>query len=258
MPETTTRRIVLKLAGGAALVVCAGAAPARTGLAQEASPAATPAGGDSLLGKHVVVRLRTVKPDRSADELLAMIEDGFVPLIKEIPGLIWYVAGANAEARLQFSVGVYQDAEGIAASNQRAGAWGEQGAADFVEGNPQIHAGVIGVAAEPDLAGEMMGKYLVIRLREPSPDWPVDEVMGLIGDGYVPLVREIPGFIAYFGSADEEAGTQAYVGVYDDQAGADESTRIAGEWLKENDYTFFSGDPTVAEGAIGAAAAAAE
>jgi hypothetical protein len=44
------------------------------------------------------------------------------------------------------------------------------------------------------------------------------------------------------------------VGVFDDKAGADESTRVAGEWLTANSYTFFEGDPTVAEGVIGAAA----
>ena len=46
------------------------------------------------------------------------------------------------------------------------------------------------------------------------------------------------------------------MGVFADKAGADESTRVAGEWLAENSYTFFAGDPTVAEGVIGAAAEA--
>jgi hypothetical protein len=80
--------------------------------------------------------------------------------------------------------------------------------------------------------------------------------MALIGEGYVPLVEELPGFVAYFGSADVESGDQAYVVVFEDKAGTDESTRVAGEWLRENDYTFFEGDPTVAEGVIGAAAEA--
>lgn len=86
MQAATTRRTVLRLAGGAALLACAGENPARPALAQEASPVATPAGGSGLLGKHVVVRLRTVKPGRSVDELLAMIQAEFVPLIKEVPG----------------------------------------------------------------------------------------------------------------------------------------------------------------------------
>ena len=47
------------------------------------------------------------------------------------------------------------------------------------------------------------------------------------------------------------------MGVFDDKAGADESTRVAREWLTENANTFFAGDPTVVEGVIGVAVEAA-
>jgi hypothetical protein len=266
----TTRRVALKLAGGAALLAFAGAGSGRAALAQEASPVASPAGGNGLNGKYVVIRIRTVKPDRSADELMALIQDEFVPLMEDVPGFIWYVAGANPETRDQFSVGVFDDEAGAAESNRRAAEWGEQGAADFVEGEPAVYEGVIGVAAESSGAavtgspqalapsGGLVGKYVLIRLRQPNPEWSVAEVMQRIREGYVPLVREIPGFVSYFGSADPVSGGQAYVGVFDDKAGADESTRVAGEWLRENSYSFFEGDPTVAEGVIGAAAEAAE
>jgi hypothetical protein len=265
----TTRREALKLAGGAALLVCVGARAGRAALAQEASPVASPAGGNGLLGKYVVIRIRRVKPDRSADELMALIQDGFVPLLEEVPGFIWYVAGANPETRDFFSVGVFADKAGAAESTRQAAEWGKLGTADFVEGDPTVYEGVIGVAAESSGAavagspeasaasGGLAGKYVLIRLRQPNPDWPVAQVMELIGEGYVPLVREIPGFVSYFGVADPGSGSQAYVGVFDDKTGADESTRVAREWLTENSYTFFAGDPTVFEGVIGVAAEAA-
>jgi hypothetical protein len=265
----TTRRVVLKLAGGAALVTTVGAGAGRVALAQEASPVASPALSHDLDGKYVVIRLRTVKPDRSVDELMALIQDGFVPLVEDVPGFIWYVVGANPETRDQFSVGVFADAAGAAESTRRAAEWVKLGVADFLEGEPTVYEGVIGVAAESSGAaatgspealapgGGLVGNYLVIRLRQPNPDWPVEEVLELIEEGYVPLVREIPGFVAYFGSADPVSDDQAYVGMFADKAGADESTRVAREWLTENAYTFFAGDPTVAEGAIGAAAKAA-
>ncbi len=267
--SATTRRVALKLAGGAALLAFAGPGSGRAALAQVASPVASPAGGNGLNGKYIVIRIRTVKPDRSADELMALIRDEFVPLLEDVPGFIWYVAGTNPETRGQFSVGIFEDEAGAAESNRRAAEWGAQGAADFVEGDPAVYEGVIGVAAESSGAAvtgspealaptdRLVGKYLVIRLRQPNPEWPVEEVLELIGEGYVPLVREIPGFVSYFGSVDPVSGDQAYVGVYDDKAGADESTRVAGEWLTENSYTFFEGDPTVAEGIIGAAGEAA-
>ena len=66
------------------------------------------------------------------------------------------------------------------------------------------------------------------------------EVMQRIGEGCVPLVREI-GVRGVFGTADPVSGGQAYVGVFDDKAGADESTRVAGEWLRENSYSFSKG-----------------
>ena len=116
----TTRRVALKLAGGAALLAFAGAGSGRASLGQEASPVASPAGGDGLNGKYVVIRIRTVKPDRSAEELMALIQDGFVPLLKDVPGFIWYVAGANPETRGQFSVGVFADEAGAAESSNKS------------------------------------------------------------------------------------------------------------------------------------------
>ena len=265
--RATTRRGALKLAGGMALLAFAASGSNQT-VAQEASPVASPAGGNDLNGKYVVIRIRTVKPDRSADELMALIRDGFVPLVQDVPGFVWYVAGVNPETRGQFSVGVFADKAGAAESTRRAAEWGKLGAADFVEGDPIVYEGVIGVAAEasaaaatgtpaaPTPADGLVGNYTLIRLRHPNPDWPVAEVMARIGEGYVPLARQIPGFVLYFGSADPVSGDQAYVGVFADKAGAAESTRVAGEWLTEHAYDFFTGDPTVVEGVIGAAAEA--
>jgi hypothetical protein len=49
-----------------------------------------------------------------------------------------------------------------------------------------------------------------------------------------------------------------YIGVYADQAGAEQSTRLAGQWLADNGYDFFIGDPIVAEAQIDYAAATDE
>jgi hypothetical protein len=254
----TTRRVALKLVGGGALLAIAGPGAGRPALARQATPVATPAGSTGLLGSHVVIRIRTMKPDRSADELMALIQEGFVPLVEDVPGFAWYVAGADPETRGQFSVGVFADAASASESTRRAAEWGTLGAADFVEGEPAVYEGPIGVAAEaPAPAGGLVGTYALIRLRQPNPEWPAAEVMARIGEGYVPLVRQIPGFVAYFGSEDPASGDQAYVGLFADKAGADESTRVAGAWLTEHAYDFFVGEPTLVEGIIGAAAEAA-
>lgn len=250
----TSRRGVLKLAGAAALLVAAAPGASQAALAQDATPVASPT-ADTLLGKYLVIRTRTVKPDRSVEELLTLVQQGYVPLVQEIPGFILYVSGADAETHGQYSIGVFEDEAGAAESTRRAREWGALGASDMVEGDPDIYEGTIGVAADPSLPADgLLGAYAVIRLRQPNPGWPVADVLARIGEGYVPLVEAIPGYIAYFGSADGAGGSQAYVGLYADRTAGDESSRIARDWLTANNYDFFAGDPTLAEGPIGAAA----
>jgi hypothetical protein len=111
---------------------------------------------------------------------------------------------------------------------------------------------------EADAGDRLLGQYAVLRLRKLAEGLDAAEVQGLIADGFVPLVREIPGFVLYFGAANPVTRDMIYVGVYADQAGAEESTRLAGQWLADNGYDFFVGDPIVAEGEISLATEADE
>jgi len=106
--------------------------------------------------------------------------------------------------------------------------------------------------ASPE-AGSLLGKWVTVRSRTLTGDVPADEVLSTIESGYVPLLHDIPGFVAYLGIIDPNSEASAFVTIFDDQAGTDESTVLAGAWLQENNYTFFEGDPVVAEGPIGIA-----
>lgn len=107
-------------------------------------------------------------------------------------------------------------------------------------------------AATPE-AGGLVGKWVTVRSRTLTGDVPADEVLSTIAEGYVPLLHEIPGFVAYLGIIDPNSTASAFVTIFDDQAGTNASTAQAGAWLQENNYTFFEGDPVVAEGPIGIA-----
>jgi hypothetical protein len=108
---------------------------------------------------------------------------------------------------------------------------------------------VIAQQATP-ATGSLDGAYAVIRFRELREDQDAEALLQLIRDGYVPLVREIPGFISYTAISDPASRNQAFIAVFEDQAGADESTRVAGDWLRDNQLDPFVGDPIVAEGMI--------
>ena len=60
------------------------------------------------------------------------------------------------------------------------------------------------------------------------------------------LIRGVPGFVAYY--ATRAGDTLTTVTVCDSQAGTQESTRLAGEWVKKNVSGASIGAPQIAEG----------
>lgn len=46
------------------------------------------------------------------------------------------------------------------------------------------------------------------------------------------LISGVPGFVSYYATRDGDTVTS--VSVYNDKAGCDESTRLAGGWVREN------------------------
>ncbi len=107
--------------------------------------------------------------------------------------------------------------------------------------------------ATPAAGCGFMGKYVGVRLRTFLPEQDIDEATAIIAADFVPLMEGVPGFVTYFGSADPETRNAVYIGVFADKAGADESNRRAAEWLADNGYQWFDGDPAIYEGTIGVA-----
>ena len=116
-------------------------------LAQEATPGPTDDAG--LEGRYGVIRVRRLKIDRSNDELTALVRDGFLPLLREVPGFVSYAILWNAETRDWAAISLFADKSGSDESNARAAAWGvESGAVDFTEGDPIVIEGTVVVAVE--------------------------------------------------------------------------------------------------------------
>jgi len=79
--------------------------------------------------------------------------------------------------------------------------------------------------------------YLSIR-RYKTDEERVGEVMRLVEDRFLPRVREIPGFIKYYG-VDCGDGLVAFINFFEEEAGAERSNEIASEWVKENLSNYF-------------------
>jgi hypothetical protein len=77
----------------------------------------------------------------------------------------------------------------------------------------------------------------------------VDEVRRGINEGFLPIIKDASGFQAYY-AIDAGGGRIATVGVFEDRAGAEESTRMAADWIRQNMASLIPNPPEVLEGEV--------
>lgn len=77
----------------------------------------------------------------------------------------------------------------------------------------------------------------------------VDEVVQRASAGFVPLISQGPGFIAYY-ILDAGDGVVASISLFETQAGAEESDRMAASWVQENIAPLVSGPPEITAGEV--------
>jgi heme-degrading monooxygenase HmoA len=74
--------------------------------------------------------------------------------------------------------------------------------------------------------------FAAIRYYRTDPD-SIESVIRRVKEGFVPLVRETPGFVSYFVLAPGRDEIVS-VSVFEDRQGAQESNRKAEEWVRQN------------------------
>ena len=77
----------------------------------------------------------------------------------------------------------------------------------------------------------------------------MDELARRAQEGFVPLILQSPGLVAYYGAA---SGNDSLftVSIFQDQAGADASTKLAADWVGQNLAEFIQGPPEVTAGEV--------
>ena len=89
--------------------------------------------------------------------------------------------------------------------------------------------------------------YATVRRYEGVTD-PV-EAARRVNEGFVPLIRQVSGFVAYYWI---DAGNHVMVStsVFEDPAGAEESNRQAADWIRQNSSSLFPNPPQVTAGEV--------
>ena len=71
-----------------------------------------------------------------------------------------------------------------------------------------------------------------------------------VDEGFVPLISQLPGFIAYYW-VDAGGGVMISTSVFQDQASAQESNRKAEDWLRQNNMASIMPNPAqITAGAV--------
>ena len=89
--------------------------------------------------------------------------------------------------------------------------------------------------------------YAVVRRYDGVTD-PVEAVRR-VQEGFVPLLREVPGFVAYY-VLDAGGGVIVSTSVFDDQAGSEESTKRAADCVRGNLAALIPNPPQVTAGQV--------
>ena len=93
-----------------------------------------------------------------------------------------------------------------------------------------------------------MAEFAVIRHYHFDPkNGP--EIDRKVREGFVPLIRKAKGFIRYYW-LDTGNGEGASFGVFRDKAGADESVRLAADFVHEHMSKLMTSKPEVIEGPV--------
>ncbi|MEV7035285.1 hypothetical protein AB0N99_34285 [Streptomyces sp. NPDC093272] len=79
------------------------------------------------------------------------------------------------------------------------------------------------------------------------------EAARLVGEGFVPLMRQVSGFVAYYW-IDAGNGVMVSTSVFRDRAGAEESISVAADFVRDNLASLLPNPPEVMAGEVVASA----
>ncbi len=106
----------------------------------------------------------------------------------------------------------------------------------------------MGAIAPVGSAAKERRMHAAVRIYQVDPG-SVDEFKQKVNEGFLPIIKGASGFRAYY-ALDTGSGRIASVSVFDDQAGAEESVKMAADYIKENMASVAPIPPEVLEGEI--------
>ena len=80
---------------------------------------------------------------------------------------------------------------------------------------------------------------------------PVEKVLQGVREGFIPIIRDQPGFLAYY-ALNSGGGTLTSISIFEHRAGAEKSNQMAEEWVRKNLTNTLPTSPEIIVGEVGA------
>jgi hypothetical protein len=93
--------------------------------------------------------------------------------------------------------------------------------------------------------------YVAIRQYGLLTNEPVDMVLQGIREGFIPIIRNAPGFLAYY-ALDSGSGTLTSISIFEHRAGAEKSNKLAEDWVGMALSSALPTSPEIIIGEVGA------
>ena len=212
--------------------------------------------GDGGVGSlHASVRIYDGFETDDLEAFVALVEDGFLPIMRETDGFFGYYL-MHDDAGALAAVSIFDTEASALASNEKARVFVAENLSVYLPEDPLISSGRVGIAL---LAGVNEGAHLVddmtagsvfasVRVYAGVDPADQDEIARRTDAGFLPIMRESQGFVGYFLLP---AGERlAAISLFDSAEQASASAEKAREFVAENLTPLLPNAPTVYEGRL--------
>ncbi len=213
-------------------------------------------GDSSVSGLFAGVRIYDGFETEDLASFVSTVEDGFLPQMRESDGFFGYYL-MHDDAGMLVAVSIFDSEASALASNEKARDFVAENLTAYLPENPLITSGRVGIAVLKDvndganLIDDMMDEgqvFVSIRVYDGVDPADQNEIARLVDDGFLPIMRESDGFVAYYLLP---AGDMlAAVNLFDTEEQAAASNEKARDFVAESLAPLLPNPPLIVEGTI--------
>ena len=189
------------------------------------------------------------------DEFVAIVEDGFLPIMRETDGFFGYYL-MNTGAGEVAAVSIFDTEASAMASNEKASDFVAEHLTAFLPNAPLAASGRVSIAVLADLndGADLMddtsvdAMFASVRVYAGVDPADQDEIRRLVEDGFLPIMRESAGFVGYYLLPAED--TLAAISLFESAEQAAASTDKARDFVATSLAPLLPKPPKIFEGSL--------